>query len=253
MARGDPMLEWLHAPFSGAPAGTIASDVPWHARLMVLAWGLMIPAGALWARFCKVSAEQDWPRELNDKQWWRAHLGLAIGAVLLSMGAVTLVSGREPTDARANLHHLLGWTVLLAGLWQALHGLARGTEGGPTAATPRGDHFDRTLRRVLFERIHESLGWIAVLAAVAAILSGLWVTDAPRLMFAAVVSWWCLPSAASVHWQRAGRAFDTCQAIWGPDPALPGNRRAPVGWGVVRRPRGVAPMRADGRRARGKE
>jgi hypothetical protein len=43
--------------------------------------------------------------------------------------------------------------------------------------------------------------------------------------------------AAFARWQRAGRCIDTYQAIWGPDPAHPGNRRPPVGWGV-RRPRG---------------
>jgi hypothetical protein len=49
--------------------------------------------------------------------------------------------------------------------------------------------------------------------------------------------WWALLGAAFARWQRAGRCIDTYQAIWGPDPAHPGNRRPPVGWGV-RRPRG---------------
>ncbi len=34
--------------------------------------------------------------------------------------------------------------------------------------------------------------------------------------------------------QRAGRCIDTYQAIWGLDPSLPGNRRRPIGLGIVR-------------------
>jgi hypothetical protein len=39
-----------------------------------------------------------------------------------------------------------------------------------------------------------------------------------------------------VSLQRAGRCIDTYQAIWGLDPDLPGNRRRPIGFGIVRRP-----------------
>lgn len=234
MPHDVPMLDWWQAPLSGAATHEVPAAVAWHARLMVLAWGLMIPAGALWARFWKVAPGQDWPRELDRKTWWNAHRGLQIGGVAIALLAVVPVLDREAAPATA-LHHALGWLVLVAGAIQVLHGFARGTKGGPTAETLRGDHYDMTPRRVAFERVHKSLGWVAVLAAVAAIGSGLVVADAPRWMPALLVAWWLTLAVAFGRWQRAGLALDTYQAIWGPDPALPGNRRLPIGWGVVRR------------------
>ncbi|MGA7199891.1 hypothetical protein [Roseiarcus sp.] len=46
--------------------------------------------------------------------------------------------------------------------------------------------------------------------------------------------WWMTLLGAAITLQRAGRCLDTYQAIWGPDPSLPGNRRKPIGWGVSR-------------------
>lgn len=236
MAPDDRMLDWWQAPLSGAATHAVAPEVAWHARLMVLAWGLMIPVGVLWARFWKVMPGQDWPRELDRPTWWHAHRGLQIGGAMIGIVAVTLVWSRAAANGDATLHHALGWVVVAAGCVQVLHGFARGTKGGPTSPALRGDHFDMTRHRVVFERVHKSLGWLAVLAAVASMLSGLVIADAPRWMLAALLAWWCLLVAAFVRWQRAGRALDTYQAIWGPDRDLPGNRRAPIGWGVVRWP-----------------
>lgn len=228
------MLDWWLAPLSGAPTHVLPPSVAWHARLMVLAWGVLIPVGVLWARFWKVAPHQDWPRQLDHKAWWHAHRTLQIAGVLVGIGALALVFRRGAASPGADLHHLVGWAVVTAGVAQVLHGFARGSKGGPTDATLRGDHYDMTLRRVVFERVHKALGWAAVIAAIAAIASGLVVADAPRWMPATLALWWLLLAAAFVRWQRAGRALDTYQAIWGPDPTLPGNRRAPIGWGVKR-------------------
>jgi hypothetical protein len=46
--------------------------------------------------------------------------------------------------------------------------------------------------------------------------------------------WWIALIGSGVALQRSGRCVDTYQAIWGPDPTLPGNRRKPIGWGVSR-------------------
>ena len=47
------MLDWLAAPLSGATTHVIEAAVAWHARLMVLAWGVLLAAGS-----CHTSA---WP------------------------------------------------------------------------------------------------------------------------------------------------------------------------------------------------
>jgi hypothetical protein len=228
------MLDWWLAPLSGATGHVIAAPVAWHARLMVLAWGVLIPVGVLWARFWKVAPGQDWPRELDDKRWWHAHRTLQIAGVALGFVALALVFRRGAATPGAGIHPLLGWAVVAAGAWQVAHGFARGSKGGPTAPALAGDHYDMTRWRVLFERTHKSLGWIVVVGAVAAIASGLVAADAPRWMAATIAAWWLLLGARFVRWQRAGRALDTYQAIWGPDPVLPGNARAPIGWGVTR-------------------
>ena len=64
------MLDWLATPLSGAMVHDIEPVVSWHARLMVLAWGVLLPLGALAARFFKVLPGQDWPRVLDARPWW---------------------------------------------------------------------------------------------------------------------------------------------------------------------------------------
>jgi hypothetical protein len=136
----------------------------------------------------------------------------------------------------AGMHRALGWTVLVLGSLQLASGWLRGSKGGPAADSMRGDHYDMTLRRRLFERWHKAVGWLAVLGAVGVVGLGLAAADAPRWMPIVLALWWTALAAWARREQRAGRCVDTYQAIWGPDPAHPGNRLAPIGWGVRRPP-----------------
>lgn len=231
------MLDWWLASLSGATAHQIEASFAWHGRLMVLAWSVLAPAGLLWARYWKIAPRQDFPRVLDDKRWWHAHRGLQSLAALAT--AVALWLGWRDAAAlgvspAALWHHWLGWLVCIAVLVQIAHGLARGSKGGPTDTQMRGDHYDMTPRRIAFERIHKSLGWLTLATAWVATLLGLWLADAPRWMLAAVLLWWLVLAVAWVAWQRAGRCVDTYQAIWGTAADLPGMARAPIGWGVRR-------------------
>ena len=89
-------------------------------------------------------------------------------------------------------------------------------------------------RRQRFERLHKSMGWLAVGLSVAVLLLGLAVADAPRWMLLSLLVWWCALALCAALWQRQGRCLDTYQVIWGADPAHPGNRLRPIGWGVRR-------------------
>ena len=40
-------LEWLNTPLSGGGQHHIAPWAMWHARCMVMAWGVLLPLGAL--------------------------------------------------------------------------------------------------------------------------------------------------------------------------------------------------------------
>jgi uncharacterized membrane protein YtjA (UPF0391 family) len=231
------MFDWWFASLSGSTAHDIAAAAAWHGRLMVLAWSVLVPAALLWARYWKIAPKQDFPRVLDDKRWWHAHRGLQALAALVTLIAVALAwRGASTTGAwsAARLHHVLGWAAVALLCVQLVHGLMRGSKGGPTDAQMRGDHFDMTPRRVAFERMHKWCGWMAIKVAWGATLAGLWVADAPRWMVLLIVLWWLTLAALLTRWQRAGRCVDTYQTIWGTASDLPGLRRAPIGWGVRR-------------------
>jgi hypothetical protein len=229
------VLDWLLTPMSGATVHQLPAWAAWHARVMVLAWGFLLPLGALAARYFKVTPHQDWPRVLDNKAWWHAHRGLQwAGVAAMGVGAWLAWGRGAGTGWLAAAHAWGGWSLLaLCGL-QLAGGLARGSKGGPTDVRMRGDHYDMTPWRLRFERLHKALGWLAVAAAVAVIVLGLAAADAPRWMLAALSAWWVGLVLAATVWQRRGRCVDTYQAIWGPDPAHPGNRARPLGWGVRR-------------------
>jgi hypothetical protein len=52
-------LAWLQVPLSGSAEHRIADWASWHARLMVLGWAVLLPLGALIARYFKVMPRQD--------------------------------------------------------------------------------------------------------------------------------------------------------------------------------------------------
>lgn len=81
------LLQWLTTPLSGVSEHAIEPNVFWHARLMVLAWGICLPLGGLVARYFMVTPRQNWPRALDNQFWWHAHRCLQYTGVLaMSVG-----------------------------------------------------------------------------------------------------------------------------------------------------------------------
>jgi hypothetical protein len=233
------VLEWLLASIDSTRAHDVGFEAAWHARLMVLAWSLFIPAGIIVARFFKVTARQDWPNELDNRSWWFAHLFFQYSAGVLVVIAVVMIWPVTGNYEGSFWHRLFGWiTVTLCGL-QFLAGWFRGTRGGPSElelrGTIRGDHFDMTRRRKIFEYLHKSVGYLCLLLSIVAVFSGLWMTNAPRWMWIFLILWWPLVICYFVYLQRLDRVIDTYQAIWGPDPDLPGNSMKPIGIGIKKR------------------
>jgi hypothetical protein len=230
------MTDWLTTPWSGNTSHHIAAWAIWHARCMVLAWGVLLPLGALLARYFKVLSQQDWPRELDNKMWWHGHRALQVAGVLLMSVGVALAWGQGSGGTPMAMWHAWGgWALVALGWLQIAAGLARGSKGGPTDAQMRGDHYDMTAWRLHFEFLHKALGWLSIAAAVAVIGMGLVMVDAPRWMALALLLWWGALAGAAWRWQQQGRCIDTYQAIWGPDLRHPGNQRPRVGWGARRR------------------
>ena len=239
-------MDWLLAPIDAARAHEVGFAVSWHARSMLLAWGVLAPLAVLVARYFKVLPGQDWPRELDNRFWWRSHWMGQGAVVLLSLFGLGLILG---VAGEAGLHGRLGYALLcLMGL-QILLGIFRGSKGGPTAPAPdgslRGDHYDMTPWRVAFEWSHKLTGYAALALAAIVIAAGLWEANAPRWMWIVIAGWWACLLAAAAILQARGLAVDTYQAIWGPDPRHPGNRRRPIGWGIRRMNEGGEHVRRD--------
>lgn len=227
-------MEWLFIPIDPARPHLVDPAIAWHARLMVLAWGILCPLGVLVARFFKVMPRQDWPAQRDNRFWWHSHLGLQyLGGILMLIALAVILAGHG-VGGLASPHAWLGYAVLLLGGTQFLAGWLRGSKGGPGEPSLRGDHYDMTPRRIAFEHLHKSVGYLAILLAVAALLTGLWQANAPRWMWIVLGGWWLGLLLVFLLLQRQGRAIDTYQAIWGPSLDHPGNLRKPIGWGLRR-------------------
>jgi len=197
----------------------------WHGGLMLLAWFVLLPGGALAARFYKVLPGQDFPHVRDSRAWWLAHLGSQYaGAALVGVAVWIAWDALGGVWDLGNLHAVLGLAVVTLCALQVASGVLRGTKGGPTdthadpgdPATWRGDHYDMTPRRRVFEGWHKRAGYVAFVMALPTAWLGLglagapaWVRALPLLAAAAFV-------AAFVELSRRGRRVDTWTAIWGP-------------------------------------
>jgi hypothetical protein len=234
----DPLRWWL-SPLSGASNHQLDAAIMWHARAMVLAWAILLPLGAVAARYFKVTPKQDWPRHLDNRAWWHAHRGLQyLGVVVMLIGTVLIWNERAVTNSTPSAltvwHGYLGWAVVALGVLQILSAWLRGSKGGPTDAQLRGDHYDMTRHRLWFEAIHKGGGWLSVGLAIVTVALGLIAADAPRWMPLVLAMWWLGLIATSVYLERTGHCIDTYQAIWGADIKHPGNQRKINGWGMRR-------------------
>ncbi len=228
---------WLITPLSGSTVHEISVAASWHARLMVMAWSILLPSGVLIARFYKVTPKQHWPKTLDNTFWWYMHLACQILGLLLGCVGLYLILSVQThslNQTGALWHTVCGWVVMSLGIMQAMGGTFRGSKGGPTKTVLRGDHYDMTPYRRIFETLHKSLGYMALVLALCTVSLGLWVSDAPRWMPIIIAAWYLGLLGLGVRLQYLGRCFDTYQAIWGDDAQHPGNTLPAAGWGSKR-------------------
>ncbi len=230
------MLEWLFLSIDSSRAHSISGAVAWHGRLMILAWGVAVPVGVLVARFFKILPRQDWPNEVDNRFWWKTHLTMQYLAGVLTLAGTAMVVQGLATIGSSGNHALFGWALVLLVVGQFMGGWLRGSKGGPTDPAPdgslHGDHYAMTRRRLIFEYGHKLGGYLALCVACGAILTGLWRVNAPIWMWLSLTLWWMVLLGLAFVLQAKGRAVDTYQAIWGPDPSHPGNARKPIGIGI---------------------
>lgn len=229
------IINWLLTPISGSSTHYVEVWVSWHARLMVLAWAILLPLGVMVARYFKVTSKQNWPTVKDNKFWWHVHRTFQYsGAVLMTIAALIAATNSRGLGEVGQWHARIGWFVVSLGVLQILAGIYRGTKGGPTAESMNGDHYDMTRRRVVFEWTHKFGGYIALLFASVAIVLGLYAADAPRWMWIVIFFWWTLLIGSATYLQHQGRCIDTYQAIWGPDTNTSASKKKPIGFGISR-------------------
>jgi hypothetical protein len=233
------MLEFLFSPIDPIRAHDVGMTVSWHGRLMVFAWGVLLPLGVFAARFCKVLPGQNWPKEIQNPFWFTWHRILQYTGLAFMVGAVILIWFSPQNAKGLDLHGWIGWSVVTLAAIQFLAALLKGTGGGPDHNGPGqwgGDHFMMRPIRVVFEKLHKFLGYLAIGVSVVSILTGMWIANAYVWMWIAQIGIWIGLVLLFVVLQKRGWTIDTYQAIWGTDPSFPGNQLPPVGWGIRRGP-----------------
>lgn len=194
-----------------------------HGTMMTVAWLFFLPAGVLIARFFKVTRRQDWPSELDNQFWWNSHRWLNYSGIGLATFGFIIIWRTLEEIQLSGWHGRLGLFTLVLGWLQIISAWFRGSTGGPMEkgaipsdpSTWRGDHFDMTPRRRIFEAWHKQAGYLALASAVPAAWLGLrmmdvpiWLEALPWLVAVAFVVLFCV-------FARKGRWIDTHEAIWG--------------------------------------
>ena len=223
------LWEWLLQPIDSTRMHDVGFQVAWHGRFMTFAWAILVPLGVVVARYYKITAKQDWPNVVDNRFWWRCHLIFQISASVLTIVALILMWQLRDFKWTGSYHFLLGWLIAALAAAQLIGGFLRGSRGGPedlaSKGSLRGDHYDMTRRRLVFEVFHKTVGYCVLIVAQIAVLTGMWNANAPHWMWIVLSVWWCLLTIAVLWLKDHSRRPGTYQALWGPDPIHPGNQR----------------------------
>lgn len=196
-------------------------DVHWnyHAVLMYVVWMGLVPLCVTIMRFHKPPPSEKGIRRdvsLRHREWWffsvhKYGLFLAMAVVLAGTAVAFWASG----GFSGSVHACLGALTVAMGLGQILSSQMRGTRGGryrvgadpDDPATWRGDQYDHTPKRRLFEAVHKTCGYFTLICAFAAVGSGLMQYAMPVLTGVVVLTGlgWL---AAWVLYDFRGRAYD---------------------------------------------
>lgn len=129
-----------------------------HGVLMLIGWGLLLPSGAIVAKFLK---------HRPDSLWFKIHrVCQMLGLIVAIIGfAIILVNSNALMDkGSASLNHphaVMGIVTMSIGLFQPFNALLR------PHAPEEGSDQKKTTLRLVWEVVHKGLGWgVLVLAAV---------------------------------------------------------------------------------------
>jgi hypothetical protein len=125
-----------------------------HGVLMFLSFGLLMPIGVIAARFGKDA--------FPAPKWFHIHRGVQTAALALALIGFALAI-KFTIDAKVDhfsvLHSKIGLGVFIGAILQPFIAFIRPAKGEKN--------------RALWEAVHKSIGWLAVLLAILVILLGL--------------------------------------------------------------------------------
>ena len=128
-----------------------------HGVLMLLGWGVLLPAGVLIARYLK------W----KGKIWIKLHIGMQILGLAFGIAGLALALVQfGPLGGSLGGHGLMGLLVSVLGVLQPINGFLRPNKG--KIQTPR---------RRAWEAVHKGLGWLALALAVPTLVTGMLTLD----------------------------------------------------------------------------
>ncbi|MCA8869228.1 MAG: hypothetical protein KDA67_11305 [Rhodobacteraceae bacterium] len=213
-------------------------EIHWglHAWLMFICWFVLVPFGVMSIRYLKTRpVPLGLPRGVGKFDplfiWWVMHiwtLYTAIGLSLLGAAIALVVSG----GFSGSVHSFFGIATVLFGTLQIVAAWNRGSHGGHNhlssdpddPSTWRGDHFDMTPKRRLFEAYHKPGGYFSVFLAIGAVASGLvqfWMPAIAITLGLIFIGGFVL----IVFSEFRGYRYDTYRAVFGSHPDHPGNKK----------------------------
>ncbi|KAL7473637.1 hypothetical protein ACHAXS_014091 [Conticribra weissflogii] len=157
---------------SSSSSSSYTKMVFWHGSLMIVGWGWILPSGVVFARFYKHGERASWLR------WHRAlqSLGLAVASIAWIIALVNFdVFGGSGGGGKDYVHGVLGTVLMALGWIQPMNAFAR----------PRNDEDVvvggvKSTARIVWEGVHKSVGYLAVLLAVGNIVVGTTLVPMPR-------------------------------------------------------------------------
>lgn len=128
-----------------------------HASLMLIGWGWLLPSGTLFARFFKHRA---------NSLWFQIHRGLqSVGLILTIVGWIIALRNFNVFQDKgydSYKHGVLGMVTMCLGCLQPLNAIFR-----PHPPAKEGD--EKSTARLLWELLHKSTGYIAIVLAIVTI------------------------------------------------------------------------------------
>ena len=212
-------------------------DIHWdyHAIFMFSIWFVLVPLCILIIRYGKPKPMRYGLRRkvaIKHIEWWwfashKYGLSLAVGLSLVGLTAAVVVS----QGISGSIHSTFGLLTIGLGCLQVIGGLFRGSHGGryyytadpDDPSTWRGDHYDMTTRRQIFEAYHKTAGYFTSFFAIGAVTTGMMQFPMPVLTVLLIVIGIAVLIACVVL-EYMGRRYDGYRAAHGYGQEQPFNK-----------------------------